>query len=218
MQGEHYLPQCIVPTVKFGGWAINCLGLVFMVRARPLISKGNLNATTYNDILDDSVLPTLWQQFGEGSFPFQHDNAHAHISRSIQKGWSRWVWKNLTGQTSVSDLTNACGWMEANPHSNIPTFSRKPSQKSGGCYRSKDGYQVILNAHDFGIRSLTSRCPHNLSCLPTYLLEANILHLVSRPGLSILSFLYYFGQARVWHGFIVVCFVLGFCEVFGFVA
>jgi hypothetical protein len=40
--GERYLPQCIVPV------------------------KGNINPTAYNVILDDFVLPTLWQQFGFG--------------------------------------------------------------------------------------------------------------------------------------------------------
>ena len=44
--------------------------------------KGNLNATAYSD---DSVLQTLWQQFGEGPFLFQHDNAPVHKVRSIQK-------------------------------------------------------------------------------------------------------------------------------------
>jgi hypothetical protein len=84
MLGECYPPQCIVPAVKFVGgetmvWA------VFHGSGPLVLVKGNLYTKAYSDILDDSVVSTLWQQFGEGSFLFQHDNAPMPKARSIQK-------------------------------------------------------------------------------------------------------------------------------------
>ena len=43
--------------------------------------KGNRNATEYSDILDVSLISTFCQQFGEGPFLFQHDNANISLQK-----------------------------------------------------------------------------------------------------------------------------------------
>ena len=45
----------------------------------------NVELHAPNDIVDNPVLPTLWQQIGESPFLFQHNIAPMHKARFIQK-------------------------------------------------------------------------------------------------------------------------------------
>ena len=108
MPGEHYPPKCIGANCKVC-WTRN----TFLSLARSLSSsEGNLNTTTYNDIPDDSVLPTLWKQFGESPFLFQQDNAPMHKAGSIQVCRDRCgiTWLSCTEPRPQHHRT-ALGWI-----------------------------------------------------------------------------------------------------------
>ena len=143
----------------------------------PLVPvKITLNASAYQEILDNFMLQTLWKQFEDGPFLFQHDCAPVHKARSIKMWVSEYgveeldcpaqspdlnliehLWDELDQRlrarpscpTSVSDLTYAL----VEEWSKIPINTPKPCGKlsqesSSHCYSCKGWADVILNPMD----------------------------------------------------------------------
>lgn len=75
------VPNCIANcTLVEGDYGV---GLFFRGWAWPL-AQGTLNASACQDILDNAMLPKLWQQFVDGPLIFQHGCALAPKAKSMK--------------------------------------------------------------------------------------------------------------------------------------
>ena len=90
------------------------MGLYFRDLGALVQMKVNVNRTACKDILDNYMLPTLRQPFGEGSFQFgkgpllfQQDCAHSEVHKDML-----WVWRNLSGQHKSLTSTTMNLWDE----------------------------------------------------------------------------------------------------------
>ncbi|KAK3547923.1 hypothetical protein QTP70_001001 [Hemibagrus guttatus] len=66
--------------------------------------KGTLNSSAYQDNLDNFMLPTLREEFGDGSFLFQHDCTPVHKARSIKTWMSEFGVEELDWPAQSPDL------------------------------------------------------------------------------------------------------------------
>lgn len=112
---ECYLHDCIVPTVKFGITGISFFFFFSGVGLGSLLPvKVNLNASPYQDILNNAMLATLQKQCGKGPFLFQQDSAQVQKARSMKTCLDEFGAKELDWPAQSHDLNPTFGmnWNE----------------------------------------------------------------------------------------------------------
>ena len=113
---------------RYSGVVLQELGFV-----GPLVPvKGTLNASAHQEMLDNSILPTLWKQFGDGPFLFnmtvQQCTKQVHKDMD-ERVWCGWTWLACTESWPQPDRT-PLGWIGAETESqafpsNISVWSHK---------------------------------------------------------------------------------------------
>jgi hypothetical protein len=111
MPGEHYLPQCIVPTVKFGGGGIMIWGGFSWFGQGPLGQvKENLARSAWSEVHTEMVCRDRCGRTWLACTESPDLNPIKHLWDEFE----RWLRARLDRPTSVPDLTNAvvAGWMQ----------------------------------------------------------------------------------------------------------
>ena len=135
-----------------------------MVRARPLVPvKGNLNDSAFNDIIDNSVLPTWWQ-LGR-PFPVSAWQCSCAQREVIQKWFVEIGVEELDWPAQRPDpnpIENQCS--PINTNTNAPMFQHlvKAFPEEWRLLQQQRGDQHHINAHDFGRAGGTCCVPHHL--------------------------------------------------------
>ncbi len=86
-KGERYHESCVVPTVKhpetihvWGCFSSKGVGTLTI-----LLKNTAMNKEWYQNVLQEQLLPTIQEQFGDDPCIFQHDGAPCHKAREIKK-------------------------------------------------------------------------------------------------------------------------------------
>jgi len=80
---EVYNPECLVPTVKYGGRSVTILAAIFWYSAGPVITlHSRITVSDYVDIQGSHVHPMVQMLFPDNNSVFQGDISPIHTARS----------------------------------------------------------------------------------------------------------------------------------------